>query len=119
MTWFASTNSMVAMLSCVATAYCLTKIYEIMKVKLSLCVDGEVMDFTLSTNQLDRNYDDEDYAYWLVKDKKGYMHEINIYKDSKGNFTTDGYNYMWYEYGNFADGVLADVNEPIEFEFIK
>ena len=90
-----------------------------MKVKIELCVDGEVMIPTLDTNELDRNYSDEEYAYWLVKDKKGYMHEINIFKDDDGNFTTDGYHYMWYKYGDFEDGAFADVNEPIEFAIVE
>ena len=51
-----------------------------MTLKLELYIELEFTEFELDTNKLDRNYDDEDYAYWIVKDKRGYMHEINIYK---------------------------------------
>ena len=87
-----------------------------MKLKLELYIELEFTEFELDTNKLDRNYDDEDYAYWIVKDKRGYMHEINIYKDEDGNFLMDGMDYVWFDYGDFEDGVLADVEEYIEFK---
>lgn len=87
-----------------------------MTLKLELYIELEFTEFELDTNKLDRNYDDEDYAYWIVKDKWGYMHEINIYKDKDGNFLMDGMDYVWFDYGDFEDGVLADVEEHIEFK---
>lgn len=87
-----------------------------MKLKLELYIELEFTEFELDTNQLDRNYGDEDYAYWIVKDKRGYIHEINIYKDEDGNFLMDGMDYVWFDNGDFEDGVLADVEEDIEFK---
>ena len=87
-----------------------------MTLKLELYIELEFTEFELDTNKLDRNYDDEDYAYWIVKDKRGYMHEINIYKDEDGNFLMDGMDYVWFDCGDFEDGVLADVEEYIEFK---
>ena len=87
-----------------------------MKLKLELYVELEFTVFELDTNKLDRNYDDEDYAYWIVKDKRGYMHEININKDKDGHFLMDGMDYVWFDYGDFEDGALADVEEYIEFK---
>ena len=87
-----------------------------MTLKLELYIELEFTEFELDTNKLDRNYDDEDYAYWIVKDKHGYMHEINIYKDEDGNFLMDGMDYVWFDCGDFEDGVLADVEEHIEFK---
>ena len=87
-----------------------------MTLKLELYIELEFTEFELDTNKLDRNYDDEDYAYWIVKDKRGYMHEININKDKDGNFLMDGMDYVWFDYGDFEDGAPADVEEHIEFK---
>lgn len=87
-----------------------------MKLKFGICIESEIVEFELDTERLDRNYDDEDYAYWLVKDKYGYMHEINIYKDDKGGFLMEGKDYVWFDYDDFEGGILADVEEDIEFK---
>ena len=89
-----------------------------MKLKLELYIELELTEFELDTNKLDRNYDDEDYAYWIVKDKRGYMHEINIYKDEKGEFLMEGKDYVWFDYDDFEDGILADEEEDIEFKAV-
>ena len=31
-------------------------------------------------------------------------------------FLMDGVDYVWFDYGDFEDGVLADVEEHIEFK---
>lgn len=87
-----------------------------MTLKLELYIELEFTEFELDTNKLDRNYDDEDYAYWIVKDKRGYMHEINIYKDEKGEFLMEGKDYVWFDYGDFEDWKDADIEEDIEFK---
>ena len=90
-----------------------------MKVKMELYIELQHRVFELDTNELDRNYDDEPYAYWIVKDDFGYMHEINIDKDDDGNFLLTGMDYVWFDYGDFEDGVLADVKEAIYFTKIE
>ncbi len=86
-----------------------------MKVKLSLYVELEYIEFTLDTKDLARNYDDEDYGYWIVEDKFGYVHEINIDKSENGEFLLTGYDYIWFDKGNFEDGADADASEDIVF----
>ena len=47
--------------------------------------------FTLDTDKLDRNYEDEDYAYWIVEDENGYIHVY--YTD----YVFSGMQYRYYE----------------------
>ena len=89
-----------------------------MKLKMKLYIELELTVFELDTEKLDRNYDDEPYAYWIVKDKHGYIHEININKDEDGEFLLTGVDYVWFHYSSFENCDTADVEEYIEFEVI-
>lgn len=86
-----------------------------MKVNFSLYVELEYIEFTLNTKDLARNYDDENYAYWIVEDKFGYVHEINIDKSENGEFLLTGCDYVWFDKGDFEAGRDADASEPIVF----
>lgn len=90
-----------------------------MKLKMQVMVNSELLVFELDTNELDRNYDDENYAYWIVKDKFGYMHEINIDKDEDNEtFLMTGMDYVYFDYDDFEDGLFPDMEEEISFEKI-
>ena len=86
-----------------------------MRLKLELLIEGEMTRFELDTDELARNYDDETYAYWIVEDKRGYIHEINIWKDERGNFMMFGKDYVWYKYGDFEDLMPADFEKDVAF----
>lgn len=40
---------------------------------------GRTFQFSLDTKKFSRNYDDEDYSYW-IRCNHGYVFEINIWK---------------------------------------
>mgnify|MGYP006988909798 CR=1 FL=1 len=69
-------------------------------------------EFMLNIDNLDRNYDDEPYAYWIVE-KDGKYFEVNIWKDDDGNFTSDGKVYGFRDYGNFCNAGNADEETEI------
>lgn len=54
---------------------------------------GKTYNFTLDTERLDRNYNDEPYAYWVVVEKNIRFFEVNILKTAEvdGDFTNKGY----------------------------
>jgi len=62
-------------------------------------------EFLLNTDNLDRNYSDEAYAYWIVE-RDGHFFEIIIWKDAEvdGDFTTDGVVFGYKDKGDFEDG---------------
>ena len=60
----------------------------------------------LNTDKIDRNYNDENYAYWVVE-KNGRYFEINVWKDDNGNFTHRGKVYAFPDEGSFDDGDYA------------
>ena len=52
-----------------------------------------IYNFRLDTERLDRNYNDEPYAYWVVVEKNIRFFEVNILKTAEvdGDFTNKGY----------------------------
>lgn len=52
-----------------------------------------IYNFRLDTEKLDRNYNDEPYAYWIVVEKNIRLFEVNILKTAEvdGDFTNVGY----------------------------
>lgn len=73
---------------------------------------GKEYKLALDTKKLDRNYDDEDYAYWIVE-TNGKIFEINIWK-LNGHFTTSGKVYAFASVGAFEDD---DADEELEIKF--
>lgn len=68
---------------------------------------GEEYHFTLDTQKFDRNYDDENYAYWIVK-KNGHYFEINVWKkDDCGELSNEGKVYAYKNQGDFEDSKNA------------
>lgn len=87
-----------------------------MKLKLEVHIGPYATEFALNTDELDRNYEDENYAYWIVQDFYGYVHEINIDKDESGEFLLTGRDNIWFNMDDFEDGHDADRSFPIKFE---
>lgn len=87
-----------------------------MKLKVQLRVGDKLEWFTFDTDKFGRNYDDENYAYWIIRDKLDRIHEVNINKDGDGNLTPSGYDYVWFTEGDFVDGTNEDLFYPITFE---
>ena len=87
-----------------------------MKLRAEISIGPYSTGFDLDTDKLDRNYEDEDYAYWIVQDYRGYVHEVTIDKDNDGRFLFTGRDYVWFDLGDFEDGRDADKSFPIEFK---
>lgn len=92
-----------------------------MEVKTSFTAFGKKYDFTLETDAIARNYNDEDYAYW-IESRDGHFFEINIWK-SGGKFKRTGKVYCFADYGSFENTgdpeeeyklIFSFVNPPIE-----
>ncbi len=64
--------------------------------------DEKEYKLTLDTRLLQRNYDDEDYAYWLEDLGDGRWAEVNIWKEN-GDFTSEGVAYIYEDYGTLVD----------------
>ena len=90
-----------------------------MIVKLEVNVKQGHCVFNLDTEKMSRNYDDECYGYWIETDVYGNVHEINIDKDVKGKFLLTGYDYVWFDYGNFEDGRDADCSCQVAFTLVE
>ena len=86
----------------------LTPKIQIMTFRTSFIMFGSRYEFLLDTESIDRNYDDEFYAYWIVE-RDGKYFEVNIWKDDNGNFTNDGKVYGYNDHESFCNG-----NEPNE-----
>ena len=52
-----------------------------MVVRTAFEMNGVKHDYTLDTNRLDRNYDDEAYGYWIIPLEGESFLEINILKE--------------------------------------
>ena len=78
-----------------------------MRIRVNFNYKGEPFQFERADNDLDRNYDDEPYAYMLANgglfEYGGF--EINLLKDENGNFTHEAYVNVFEDW---------DDNEPIE-----
>ena len=74
---------------------------------------GRMFKFTLDTKDLSRNYDDENYAYW-IRCNHGHVFEINIWKspDKKAcsgwSFTDKGLANCYATHGDFEDDKLTE-----------
>ena len=77
---------------------------------------NEEVHVTVNTKDLDRNYDDEEYAYWIVE-RNGHYYEVNIWKDEDGNFTNNGKVYAFADYGKFEDA--GEPDEECDITFIQ
>jgi len=89
-----------------------------MIVKTNLFVSGTFQPQTFDTRFLDRNYDDEWYAYWIFTDENGNIHEVNIDKNvSDGFFKNSGTDKIWFSYGDFVDGRDPDTVSDLTFMF--
>ena len=80
--------------------------------------DGFNYVFPLDTKRLDRNYDDEDYAYWL-KTSAGRFFEINIHKTQEvdGEFTDKGWVKCYKTEQDFFDdeySIILDLTFEVE-----
>ena len=78
---------------------------------------GGVYNFTLDTDNLDRNYNDEPYGYWIVEERYGKLFEINILKTHEvdGDFTNAGYVKC---YDNLDDFYDDEPTETIDITFV-
>ncbi len=88
----------------------------ILRTKVTL--NNETLFFDLDTNKLDKNCEDECYAYWIVKDKFGYFHEINVWKDEDFSFTNKGKDYIYYNEELFEEAMDANVEISLQFTFL-
>ncbi|MBQ9560580.1 MAG: hypothetical protein IJV08_11485 [Bacteroidaceae bacterium] len=88
-----------------------------MKAKTSITIKGEPVEFTLDTKRLDRNYPDENYAYWIQEDKFGFFHEVNINKADDGSFKATGIVNTWFDLGRFEDAADPDCVSDVTFTF--
>ena len=85
-----------------------------MKKNVSFEMFGVRYDMTFDTNEIDRNYDDETYAYWVIE-RNGKFFEVNIWKDDNGNFTDSGKVYGFSDRGNFENA--GDADEEVDVKF--
>ena len=85
-----------------------------MTYRTSFILFGTRYEFMLNTENLDRNYDDENYTYWIVK-RNGKYFEINIWKDDDGRLTGEGVVYGYSSRGSFEDGLHEDDKSEIIF----
>ena len=88
-----------------------------MKVKTSIVIKGGPVVFSLDTTRLDRNYSDENYAYWIEQDKFGFFHEVNINKTDDGEFKSTGIVNTWFDLGRFEDATDPDCVSDVTFVF--
>lgn len=86
----------------------------IAKVKFS--IKGKDLSYNLDIEKLDRNYDDEKYAYWVVSDDAG-VHEVNINKADDGSFKSSGTIYTWFTKAKFEDGRDPDTVTDVTYTF--
>lgn len=72
---------------------------------------GFQFKFNLYTEDLDRNYDDEDYAYWIKDDTNGYVFEIDIKKEfgTTDVFTPKATIFVYYSLGEFEDDYCSEI----------
>ena len=78
-----------------------------MRIRVNFNYKGEHFQFERESNDLDRNYNDEPYAY-ILEDCYHFYYggfEINLLKDENGNFTHEAYVNVFEDW---------DDNEPIE-----
>lgn len=80
-----------------------------MVLKTTAKFSRETYEFLLDTNKLDRNYNDEPYAYWIVE-RGNWVFEINILKTQEvdGNLTNEGYVKRYIDIDAF------DEDEPLD-----
>lgn len=71
---------------------------------------GKEYDFRLNTRELNRNYDDEDYCYW-IKESDGHYFEINIYKDEQGELTNNGCVFAAIDLAAFEDMDYTQIDD--------
>lgn len=86
-----------------------------MRLRLEFDIELRHMVFYLDTDALDRNYDDENYAYWIRNDAFGYVHEIHIDKDERGCLLLTGVDNIWKCKEDFEDGRDCYTTERITF----
>lgn len=76
---------------------------------------GQHHVFSRSIDNLDRNYDDEEYAYFLEPfNNEESMYEINILKNDEGEIIEDGYTALY----NNIDSVAPDEIINTSFRFV-
>lgn len=63
-----------------------------MKAKVKFEYSGKAYEYEREMSKFDRNYDDEDYAYFLEQtaDNGGRLFEINLVKNDGGYLTGEG-----------------------------
>ena len=83
------------------------------KFKTKFKAFGRAFCFTLNTDNLARDYDDEDFAYW-IKYRGGFYFEINIKKElnKEGYFdyTDKGWVKCYETRGNFEDDKYTETH---------
>lgn len=67
---------------------------------------GETFTATVDTEKIDRNYNDEEYAYWIIE-HLGHYYEVNIWKQN-GVFTNKGKAYAFDNIGKFEEAGNPD-----------
>lgn len=67
---------------------------------------GETFSARFDTEKIDRNYDDEEYAYWVIE-HSGHYYEVNIWKED-GIFVRTGKAYAFDNLGNFENAGFPD-----------
>lgn len=88
-----------------------------MKLQTSFNAFGYGRCFYLKTDEIERNYADEGYAYWICEDEDGHVYEIDIWKDEQegGAFTSNGKAHCYESNEQFEDGRGA--SEEVEIKF--
>ena len=81
--------------------------------KLKTYVKSLDREFVFDTDNIDRNYADENYAVWVERLESGLVLEVNIFK--QGNkLHTDGCYYLWKSMGHFEDDdMYGTINEGV------
>lgn len=89
-----------------------------MKVKTKFTALEKDYEFILDTENLTRNYEDEDYAYWVEESDDGRLFEINIDKEN-GEFVLEGSVVCFYDKHEFEYGDPFDWLFDITFTEVK
>jgi len=73
--------------------------------------NGSQFNFNLDTEDFDRNYDDEDYAYWIREAENGYVFEIDIQKEfgTIDVFILKATIFVYYSLGEFEDDYYSEI----------
>lgn len=71
-------------------------------------VKGREYSLSLDTDKADRDYEDENYAEWFVTAEDKRILEVTVWKDTHGDFTSDGIVEVFKNRREFEDNLLLD-----------